>query len=169
MIEGIEIQRITDPSHAQAAPLVAESHTYLGSLYAQESNHAEELASLITGGSAFYMVSDGNTPAACGAVKFVTGADNYAEIKSLFVRERYRGNGLATVLMECLEANARDRGVTVVRLEAGPKQPEALNLYRKLGYYDRGPFGTYRDDPLSVFMEKRLGDKGLGDSDPDSS
>jgi len=37
-----------------------------------------------------------------------------------------------------------------------PAQPEALALYAAAGYERRGPFGAYRDDPLSVFMEKRL-------------
>ncbi|HEV8436640.1 MAG TPA: GNAT family N-acetyltransferase, partial [Methylomirabilota bacterium] len=32
----------------------------------------------------------------------------------------------------------------------------ALGLYRAAGYVERGPFGDYRPDPLSVFMEKRL-------------
>jgi putative acetyltransferase len=155
-VDRLQIQRIVDPRHAQAALLVAESRTYLGALYPQESNHAEALESLTTGDSAFFMAGVDNTPAACGAVKFVTAADSYAEIKSLFVREPYRGNDLATELMVSLEAFARNQGFTVVRLEAGPRQPEALSLYRKLGYYDRGPFGPYRDDPLSVFMEKHL-------------
>ena len=29
-------------------------------------------------------------------------------------------------------------------------------LENKLGYQDRGPFGSYAPDPLSVFMEKNL-------------
>jgi putative acetyltransferase len=45
----------------------------------------------------------------------------------------------------------------LLRLETGVRQPEALGLYRKLGYRERGPFGAYKPDPLSVFMEKRVG------------
>ena len=48
-------------------------------------------------------------------------------------------------------------GVTLARLETGIRQPEALGLYRRLGYLERGRFGAYLEDPLSVFMEKRLG------------
>ena len=44
----------------------------------------------------------------------------------------------------------------VARLETGIHQPEALGLYRRLGYVERGPFGSYALDPLSVFFEKRL-------------
>jgi putative acetyltransferase len=41
-------------------------------------------------------------------------------------------------------------------LETGPDQPEALGLYERYGFARRGPYGDYPDDPLSVFMEKRL-------------
>jgi putative acetyltransferase len=59
--------------------------------------------------------------------------------------------------MAVLEGEARAHGLSVVRLETGTRQPEALGLYRALGYTDRGPFGEYpTDDPLSVFMEKLL-------------
>jgi putative acetyltransferase len=81
---------------------------------------------------------------------------DFAEIKRLFVDEEFRGRGLATAMVLHLERYARAGGLRIIRLEAGPLQPEALALYRGLRYIDRGPFGAYRDDPLSVFMEKTL-------------
>lgn len=60
------------------------------------------------------------------------------------------------MIMEYLETELHNRGINLLRLETGIKQPEALGLYRKLGYRERGPFGAYSNDPLSVFMEKRL-------------
>ncbi len=74
----------------------------------------------------------------------------------MFVAEQQRGKRLATALMQHLEDYLMSNGVKVVRLEAGPMQPEALKLYRKLGYTERSPFGPYITDPLSVFMEKVL-------------
>ena len=56
--------------------------------------------------------------------------------------------------MQFLETELERRGIRLFRLETGIKQPEALGLYRKLGYRERPPFGGYRPDPLSVFMEK---------------
>ena len=47
-------------------------------------------------------------------------------------------------------------GVTVARLETGIRQPEALALYERCGYARIAPFGDYREDPLSVFLEKWL-------------
>jgi putative acetyltransferase len=48
-------------------------------------------------------------------------------------------------------------GLRQARLETGVAQREALGLFEKAGYRLRGPFGDYRDDRLSVFMEKDLG------------
>jgi putative acetyltransferase len=58
--------------------------------------------------------------------------------------------------MERLEEHLRLQRIPLSRLETGVKQPEALGLYRRLGYLERAPFGKYQIDPLSVFMEKRI-------------
>jgi putative acetyltransferase len=58
--------------------------------------------------------------------------------------------------MAQLERLAAEEGVTLLQLETGVKQPEALSVYRTLGYEERGPFGAYRPDPLCLFLEKRL-------------
>jgi putative acetyltransferase len=74
----------------------------------------------------------------------------------MFVRAQARGNGVGRRLLEALEDAARQRNVDRVSLETGIRQPEAIGLYRAAGYRDCPPFGTYRDDPLSLFMTKRL-------------
>ncbi|OXI98080.1 MULTISPECIES: GNAT family N-acetyltransferase [Burkholderia] len=66
------------------------------------------------------------------------------------------GHGLARKLIAMLELRAVDSGCTVIRLETGPYQHEALALYASAGYQRRGPFGDYTDDPLSVFMQKHI-------------
>ena len=43
-------------------------------------------------------------------------------------------------------------------LKTGVKSFEALGLYRKLGFTDCSPFGSYGSDTLSVFMMKQLPD-----------
>lgn len=52
---------------------------------------------------------------------------------------------------------ARLQGITLMRLETGISQPEALALFEACGFTRCGPFGDYpADDPYSVFMERRL-------------
>jgi putative acetyltransferase len=63
---------------------------------------------------------------------------------------------VAKQLVARLEAELVARDVPLARLETGIHQPEALALYRRLGYVEREPFGGYALDPLSVFFEKLL-------------
>jgi putative acetyltransferase len=58
--------------------------------------------------------------------------------------------------LERLEAVAKQNGLTALRLETGIRQPEALALYRSAGFRAIEPFGDYRPDPLSLFMEKTI-------------
>ena len=39
-------------------------------------------------------------------------------------------------------------------LETGVKQQAAISLYENYGFTYRGPFSFYKEDPLSIFMEK---------------
>ncbi|MFA9217293.1 MAG: GNAT family N-acetyltransferase [Sphingomonadaceae bacterium] len=145
-----------DPYSTAARELLALSDAYMASLYPAESNHMESPASLAGDNVVFVGVHVDGQLAGCGAVKI--GADDvpYGEIKRVFVPEQHRGRGYSQHLMLHLESALKARKIDVVRLETGISQPEALGLYRKLGYVERSPFGSYQPDPLSIFMEKRL-------------
>lgn len=156
MNKALRIHLVSDPSDPELVSLIAKSDEYLSARYPPESNHAESIEVLTGSAAALFVGYTNGTLAACGALKFIGTDSPYAEIKRLFVAEQYRGHGFATAMMRHLEAHALAQGIRLVRLETGTRQPEALGLYRKLGYTDRGPFGRYGNDPLSVFMEKRL-------------
>ena len=89
----------------------------------------------------------------CVAARFYREA-GYAEIKRLYVQESYRGLGLSRTLMSAIESEILAEGINCARLEMGIYQPEADALYRSIGYRDISPFGDYRLDPLSQFLEK---------------
>jgi putative acetyltransferase len=75
----------------------------------------------------------------------------------MYVVPAQRGHGVGRGLLAFLEAEALRRGCTWLMLETGIRQPEALALYERSGYVRRGPFGSYIEDPHSVFMARRLG------------
>ena len=52
--------------------------------------------------------------------------------------------------------SASCRGVATWIVVFSSRQPEATALYRSAGYCAISPFGNYKPDPLSLFMEKRL-------------
>lgn len=149
----MEIEHL-DPDSTAAQVLIAASDAFYDGLYPPESNHLESTTDLKKDQVIFMGCRIGDELVASGGAKLMRDDGDYAEIKRVFVFEAFRGHGLSRRIMEALETELRNRGVTLFRLETGIRQPEALGLYRKLGYRERGPFGAYHADPLSVFMEK---------------
>lgn len=145
--------RISRIDPALAGHLIKELDSFHASLYPPESNHLDSIETLRESGAAFFGAWDGDEIIAMGAVKFFA---DYGEIKRVYVPERHRGKGLAKKIMDVLETELSARGILWAKLETGPLQPEALGLYERLGYEPCGPFGEYRLDPFSVFMQKRL-------------
>ncbi len=46
--------------------------------------------------------------------------------------------------------------MTLLRLETGIHQHEAISLYESVGFQAIPPFGAYKEDPLSRFYELRV-------------
>jgi putative acetyltransferase len=151
--------RSVSPHAPAALRLLRASDEYMGALYPADSNHLEPADALALPNVEFYGAFIDDVLVACGALKRMDNDGAYGEIKRVFVDPAFRGRGLAKRMMEHVEASARASGLAVLRLETGISQPEALGLYRRLGYALRGPFGKYKPDPLSVFMEKHLGEQ----------
>ena len=150
----IKVSRET-PRQDDVVTLIRQSDALMQSLYPAESNHLVDIDSLAQPHVHFFVAREHGRALGCGA--FVLGADGHAEMKRVFVDPAARGKGVARAIMEALEREAAKLGVTLMQLETGIRQPEAITLYRKFGYAERGPFGAYQPDPLSLFMEKRLG------------
>ncbi len=136
--------------------LIDRSDAYLTALYPPASNHLESVAALSAPSVLFLGAWHEGVLAGCGAVKTRDDDGLYGEIKRVFVLEQYRGRGISKRLMQALEAHLIAAGIDLSRLETGIWQPEAIGLYKRLGYVERPPFGPYGVDPLSLFMEKRL-------------
>jgi GNAT superfamily N-acetyltransferase len=69
--------------------------------------------------------------------------ETVGEVKRLWVDPTRRGHGFGLALMGHLETTARDLGYAELRLETGPKQPEAVSLYGASGWTRRdGPWDT---------------------------
>lgn len=145
-----------DPRSEGARRLIEQSDAYMVALYPAESNHLEPPEALAAPHVRFVGIHDGDTLVACGAVKLMEDDGVYGEIKRVFVLPSHRGRGLSRRIMAALEDGLKARGIALSRLETGIHQPEAIGLYRALGYVEREPFGRYRPDPLSLFMEKPL-------------
>lgn len=93
---------------------------------------------------------------AVGTVMLRALADRL-EVKRLIVGKKYRGQGIATQLMEHIEEEASTRGATALYLHTGSLQQDAISLYTKTGWR-RLPqlFAPYEDDGVSQCYVKEL-------------
>jgi ribosomal protein S18 acetylase RimI-like enzyme len=82
-------------------------------------------------------------------------ADEAAEVKRLYVRERFRGLGLARALVQELIDVARAAGYARLRLDTHSSMIAAQTLYRSFGFTEIAP---YWDHPVPdvVFFELNL-------------
>jgi putative acetyltransferase len=142
------------PDQPDIIALIADLDAYQLTLYPPESVYALDMASLKQPNVLFAVARDADGAAVgCGAMVVTP---EFAEVKRMYVRPEARGQGLARRVLSMLEQEAAQRGSTLYTLETGPSQPEAIALYERLGYERCGPYGGYRDDPLSVFMRKQV-------------
>jgi putative acetyltransferase len=74
----------------------------------------------------------------------------------MYVAPAARGRRIGRLILDRLIAYAKAESITVLRLETGDKQTEALSLYRSVGFTHRGPFADYPDNDSSIFMEMRI-------------
>ena len=108
----------------------------------------------ITGLPTVVLVYENGVAVACGCFKqFDT---QRIELKRMFVKPEYRGKGIASVMVAELEKWARELGYPTAILETGKSQPEAIALYRKLGYEDIPHFGEFPEESRSVCLGKNL-------------
>ena len=139
-----EVQRLT------AAQQAERRERYDGDLEPGTKPSAADVAVVLVARD------DDGTPVGCGALRPLGG--DAAELKRMYVVPAARGRGLAKVLLAGLEDAAAERGWTTLRLETGPRQPEAVALYTGAGYRPIGAFGHYvRDDQdWSLYFERTL-------------
>lgn len=145
---------IEPPRQPEILRLLTLSDAYAASLYPAESNHLVDISSLERPSVRFLVARKDGAVAGCCAL--ADSSDGKAEIKRMFVDPAWRGLRIGKLLLASIIDNARQSNLDAIRLETGIHQPEAIGLYRAYGFTEIPPFGAYKPDPLSLFMEKRL-------------
>ncbi|WP_160009237.1 GNAT family N-acetyltransferase [Rhizobium sp. 18055] len=93
-----------------------------------------------------------------GCVMQQQNAPGIVEMKRLFVSDAARGHGVGAALCAASMAQAKADGYQTMRLDTGKHQTEAIALYRRIGFVQRGPY--YETTPELVellrFFERPL-------------
>ena len=149
----IEVIR-ADPREAKIRKLIESLDVYMLALYPSESTHRVDTTFLASRNARFFSALCDGLLVGCGGILI---EHDYAEVKRIFVSPKARGLGVGRKLMERLEVESRRLGFKLLRLETGIYQPEALALFKAMGFIPRLSFGDYpNNDPNSIFMEKQV-------------
>jgi GNAT superfamily N-acetyltransferase len=147
--------RESDPALSPARDLIAAMVAEMNELYGDiEGPNVPSAtpADFAQPHGTFLVGYDDGQPVCGGGLKRLD--EQAAEIKRMYVAPAARRRGVARALLDALEDAARARGYSVVRLDTGPRQPHAMELYRSAGYVDIGNFNA---NPLAGYWgEKKL-------------
>ena len=149
---------IEPPRQAEVEELLAAGTIFAHSLYPEENTFLLSTEELERPGVEVYVARDEHG-AVCGMAALVplaSGGQHTAELKRLFVYDEARGRGIASRLLDRIEADAAGRGIRSLALETGPLQHAAMALYRGRGYEQIELFGQYVGEQFSVCFAKSL-------------
>jgi ribosomal protein S18 acetylase RimI-like enzyme len=145
----IPLVELTTPVHPQEIEtlrsLMREYATTLGVDLCFQ-NFEQELATLpgeyAAPRGAMFVANVSGKPAGCVALRPLDSADypNAAEMKRLYVRDRYRGSGLGRELAQAALDAAREAGYSCVLLDTLDDMEAARSLYEDLGFHEVPPY-----------------------------
>ena len=145
-----------DLSRPQVHALLEEHLANMHELSPPEQVFALDLNKLRADDITFWTVWRDEVLLGCGALKELT--PTHGEIKSMRTPAAARGRGAGRAVLAHIISVAQHRGYTKLSLETGTHAAfePAHNLYCSNGFVMSGPFGSYRPNEHSVFMELRL-------------
>ena len=153
----LTIERVTVATD-EIRQLLADLDRALSGPYLPEQHHSLPLAQLFDGNVRFFAARVDGVAVGCGGVALY---DGFAEVKRMFTQPTARRQGVAAALLRQLEGEAKSAGYSVLRLETGMYQDEAIAFYLRAGFEECEAFGEYlslspRAIETSVFYEKSI-------------
>jgi DNA-binding MarR family transcriptional regulator/N-acetylglutamate synthase-like GNAT family acetyltransferase len=155
-LAGLQFERV-EPASPAARWCVGRYFDELGQRFESGFDPAASVPAedrdLIPPRGAFLVAFVDGESVACGAVKAIS--PGVGSLKRMWVSDTVRGLGIGRRMLEALEAEARELGLTTLRLETNRTLQEAIGLYRGAGFREVAPFNA---DPYAHhWFEKRLG------------
>lgn len=149
----IETDDLTWP---EVLALLNEHLSNMYELSPPESVHALDVVKLKSPEITFWTAWENGVLMGCGALKELS--PEHGEVKSMRTPQIRRSKGAGRALLEHIVGVARARSYRVLSLETGSQGAfvPAQRLYESFGFTRCGPFGSYVEDPNSVFMSFRL-------------
>lgn len=123
-----------DVRSADATQLIRELSAELAALYQTSDGSAGfKPEDVEVPRAAFLIARHNGYPVGCGAMRPID--ETTVEVKRMYTRPDYRRKGVGQAILAEIERLAHEFGYTTIKLQTGPKQPDAAALYERVGYY----------------------------------
>jgi GNAT superfamily N-acetyltransferase len=142
MLPNLRLARETDADTLLV--LMQEYYAYDGHTFHHDAARSALLQLLHDPSlGATWLISDGDTVVGYIVLTYgfsleFLGRDSF--IDEFFLRENYRGRGWGRQALQSVEDFARGHNITAIHLEVVRANQNALQVYRKLGFSDRGHY-----------------------------
>jgi putative acetyltransferase len=148
--------RPDDLTSPQVVELLQEHVRSMRAASPPESCHVLPLDELRSPDVTFWAIWNESDLAGCAALKELESS--HGEIKSMRTATAYLRQGIASQLLMHILNEAKRRNYRRLSLETGAQDcfEAARKLYATHGFKVCAPFGSYRNDPNSVFMSLEI-------------
>ena len=144
-------ERKTTSDNIDFKKLVAELDYHLTDFYGEEQdffdkhNKVDAIKNVI-------IIYDNDIPIGCGGIKEYSNL--IMEIKRMYIKPEYRGQGIASNILLSLENWATELGYSSTILETLKAKESVISMYSKNGYKIIPNYGQYENIESSVCMRK---------------
>ncbi|UNK36875.1 GNAT family N-acetyltransferase [Shinella sp. H4-D48] len=145
---------VESPLTDEVRTLIAELDTALLALSPPEACYHLTVEEMADPTVTVWIARDGDTAIGCGALK--RHSDTIGEVKRMFTRPAWQGQGVGRRMLEKILETAEREGLKTLVLETGDQHPAAWAIYEKAGFTRCGPVLDYPDSPYSIFYQKQL-------------
>lgn len=145
---------IENPLTDEIRVLIEELNAVLHALTPPEHCYHLTVEQMAAPDTTIFIARHNGQAIACGALKRHGGG--IGEVKRMYTRAAYRGQGVGGLIVGEIEKRARAEGLAQLVLETGDRHPAAWRVYERAGFRRCGPVLDYPDSAWSVFYEKPL-------------
>ena len=135
-------------SDLNAAYGIVQEYYRAATVVVRES--AEEFAKhYFTSGAGVWLAEIDHQLVGCVALRPLKESMHCGEVKRLYVRPAYRGQGIADLLLEALESYAKEFGYEWLYLDTAADMKAAARFYERRGFCPESDITTIRKPPSS--------------------
>jgi putative acetyltransferase len=150
---GFKIYRAPETHIALAYDIVREYYS-AASVVVREERH-EFAKHYFVDGAGVWLAEAEETVVGCVALRRLESVSDGGEIKRMYLRPRYRGQGISDLLLNALEDYARGFGYKWLYLDTAANMKAAARFYERKGFTACERYNT--NPQAAIFMRKAIG------------